>query len=366
MADFDVKLKKLQELLAVEDDCATELGRIQEDISNVKNSLTFKLDISAVIQGQLGSVYTHVGTQKKNVRQLKSGLNAVIHWYNGEETLICNAKTINLLKEAGKTTSKILLDILGQAGILGKIARGRIACAKVFIDGEGITAESVVSLLKGLTDSYEGVFDLLDFLEEYSKKTGERSLTELVGLENYKRTSLKDVKAKWLKMFQKTGKEALEDSSKNTKAIKAVKAAKTGVKCAGWLLTIAGNVVDNYEEYGGFTERAAAETATETLIDFAKDAVIAAAFLLGAAALGFGGVPAVAVGAGVVVVSAVADIICENFTGKGVTEYMSDKLLDSDLGTKLGKSISGAADTAKRTVSGWWTRMVQNGSLQFA
>ena len=351
MADFDVKLKKLQELLAVEEDCAAELKRIQEDISNVKNNLTFKLDISIIIRLQLGRVYTHVGTQKKNVRQLKSGLNAVINRYNGEETLICNAETINLLKEAGKTAGKVLLDVRGQAGICGKIASLYTACEKVLIDGEGITAESVVSLLKGLTDSCEGVFD---FLEGYLENNGKQSLTKLVGLENYKRTSLKEVKAEWLGMIQETDKD-----------IKAVKVAKNGAKCAGWLLTIAGNVVDNYEEYGGFTERAAAETATETLIDIAKDAVIAAA-VSAALATALGSAPAVAVGAGVVVVSAVADIIFEKITGKGVTEYMSDKLLDSDLGTKLGKSISGAADTAKRTVSGWWTRMVQNGSLQFA
>lgn len=91
MADFDVKLKKLQELLAVEDDCATELGRIQEDISNVKNNLTFKLDISAVIQGQLGRIYAHVGTQKKGMRQLKKGLNSSIRQYDRTEKRICDA-----------------------------------------------------------------------------------------------------------------------------------------------------------------------------------------------------------------------------------------------------------------------------------
>lgn len=91
MADFDVKLKKLQELLAVEDDCATELGRIQEDISNVKNNLTFKLDISAVIQGQLGRIYTHVRTQKKGMRQLQKGLNSSIRQYDRTEKRICDA-----------------------------------------------------------------------------------------------------------------------------------------------------------------------------------------------------------------------------------------------------------------------------------
>lgn len=91
MADFDVKLKKLQELLAVEDDCATELGRIQEDISNVKNNLTFKLDISAVIQGQLGRIYAHVGMQKKGMRQLKKGLNSSIRQYDRTEKRICDA-----------------------------------------------------------------------------------------------------------------------------------------------------------------------------------------------------------------------------------------------------------------------------------
>ena len=355
MADFDVKLKKLQELLAVEDDCATELGRIQEDISNVKNNLTFKLDISAVIQGQLGSVYTHVGTQKKNVRQLKSGLNAVINRYNREENRICNAKTINLLKGAGKTVSKGLLNVLGQAGVYGTIVSPLITYAKIYIDGDDITAKSsILSMLQGVNDFIKG-------LGEYDKKKGFKALA---GLEKYEGIVLNDAKASWWETLYKGTFEDLEEGNK------VVKHATV----AGWLLTGVERGIDNWHEYKNSDDmtwlRAAAETMTETVVDIAKTAIITAGIAAGMAAIGVSA-PAVVVGTAVVAVSAVADYACKKITAnskngveKDVTEVVSDWLLDTK--TKEFKMKIGAVDTARKAVSGWWTRMVQNGSLQFA
>ena len=91
MADFDAKLKKLQNLLSAEEECCTELGKIQDDISGVRNNLTFQLDVSATIKSQLGRIHTHVGTQKKGMRQLKKGLNSSIRQYDRTEKRICDA-----------------------------------------------------------------------------------------------------------------------------------------------------------------------------------------------------------------------------------------------------------------------------------
>ena len=363
MADFDVKLTKLQELLAVEDDCAAELERIQEDISNVKNNLTFKLDISAAIQGQLGRVYTHVGTQNKGVRKLKSGLNGIIKQYNRTETNICNIGSIgkktktsaawlrnaevhtakkieskwSLMKYL-KKIGKAALDALGKAGTYGKMGSLPIAILKMIIDGDGITAKDIGAGLKGMGNSIIGLCE-----NDIGK-----SIKELAGLEKYKGIRLDNAKASWAESLRY---ELSPVTKLETGGIKI-----KGSKIAGWTLALVGNGFANYEEYGGFTKRAAAETVTETLVDIGKMAALTA----GIAAIGVSA-PAVVVGGTAVAASAVADIVCEKITGKPVTEYVSDGILD--LASQLGRSISGAADTAKRTVSGWLARITNTGSL---
>ena len=366
MADFDVKLKKLQELLAVEDECAAELGHVQEDISNVKNNLTFKLDISAVIQGQLGRVYTHVGTQKKNVRQLKSGLNGIIKQYNRAETNICNIglsgkkmktsaawlrnaevhttkKTRNKWSQLKylKKFGKAALDALGKAGTYGKMGSLPIAILKMIIDGDGITAKDIGAGLKGMGNSIIGLCE-----NDIAK-----SIKELAGLEKYKGIRLDNAKASWAESLRY---ELSPVTKLETGGIKI-----KGSKIAGWTLALVGNGFANYEEYGGFTKRAAAETVTETLVDIGKMAALTAGIAAGFAAIGVSA-PAVVVGGTAVAASAVADIVCEKITGKPVTEYVSDGILD--LASQLGRSISGAADTAKRTVSGWLARITNTGS----
>ena len=65
--------------------------------------------------------------------------------------------------------------------------------------------------------------------------------------------------------------------------------------------------------------------------------------------------PAVVVGGIAVGVSLVADIVCENLTGKSVTEAASDFVLDK--ASKAGKAITGAAKSAKKAVSGWFNKL---------
>ena len=175
-----------------------------------------------------------------------------------------------------------------------------------------------------------------------------KSIKELAGLEKYKGIRLDNAKASWAESLRY---ELSPVTKLETGGIKI-----KGSKIAGWTLALVGNGFANYEEYGGFTKRAAAETVTETLVDIGKMAALTA----GIAAIGVSA-PAVVVGGTAVAASAVADIVCEKITGKPVTEYVSDGILD--LASQLGRSISGAADTAKRTVSGWLARITNTGSL---
>lgn len=175
MADFDVKLKELQELLAVEDDCAAELGCVQEDILNVKNNLTFKLDISAVIQGQLGRIYTHVGAQKKGMRQLKRGLNSSIRQYDRTEKRICDAAA------DGKIS-------------LFEAVKGRW---HQFRDGNGDIIYPLISLLPGgIMGPCVAVADLI-LSDDMEWNSIPQIATELKNTD-YKFTADKKLKNKWL------------------------------------------------------------------------------------------------------------------------------------------------------------------------
>ena len=98
------------------------------------------------------------------------------------------------------------------------------------------------------------------------------------------------------------------------------------------------NAVKNYKEFGGFTTRAVAETMVETAWDTffvtATGAVIAA----GLTAV-TGGAPIIAVAAGTVIVSSVADTIANwaTNTDGGLTEVVSDTLID--FAEKVGDCI---------------------------
>ena len=121
------------------------------------------------------------------------------------------------------------------------------------------------------------------------------------------------------------------------------------------------NGFENYEEHGGFTARAVAETVSETAIDVGKGILTTTVVAAGIGAA-FGAAPAVAVAAVSVGVTWAADKICEKVTGKDLTEFISDTVLDKaeavgkgvvDAGRNLvngGKKVIGK-------ITGWWNKV---------
>lgn len=97
----------------------------------------------------------------------------------------------------------------------------------------------------------------------------------------------------------------------------------------------------------------AADIITETVIDVAKDAAIGAAIVAA-----FGGAPVVAVAAGTAVISWGGDVVFKKITKavtgeeKGVTEFVSDTVLDLAEGAK--KVVSNALGGAAKAVKGWF------------
>lgn len=61
------------------------------------------------------------------------------------------------------------------------------------------------------------------------------------------------------------------------------------------------------------------------------------------------------------------DIVCENITGKSVTEFTSDAILDNL--PKAAKKATGAATTAKNAVSSWFSKVsnpVSTSNVQYS
>jgi hypothetical protein len=278
---------------------------------------------------------------------------------------------IKYLKKIGKSG----LDALGKAGTYGKEAALPIAILKNIIDGDGITGKDIGSTIKGMGNSIIGMCDA------YAKEAGELPLStsdikELAGLTAYKTISTASTKAGWLAKLENAGTSAwstfkteISPIVKTTSAdgTKVVDSVKTGTKVAGWALSLIANGFSNYDEYnkGEISKgRAVAETVVETAIDIGKGAAIAAGVAAGCAAIGVAA-PAVVVGGIGVGVSLVADIVCENLTGKSVTEATSDLIIDT--AAKAGKAISGAAKSTKNAVSGWFSKLTSSGgSVQYA
>lgn len=127
---------------------------------------------------------------------------------------------------------------------------------------------------------------------------------------------------------------------------------------AGTVLSIGSTAYGNYQEWksgeiSGW--RAVAETAGEVVVDWGIGIAATAA----AAALLPVGAPAVAVGAVAAGVTWLADCVCESFTGKGLTETISDAALDVgtalwDAGTAAVNVIGDGLSDFGGAVSDWW------------
>ncbi len=268
-----------------------------------------------------------------------------------------------------KKTGKAGLDVLGKAGAYGKEAALPIALLKNIIDGDGITGKDIGSTIKGMGNSIIGMCDAMK-TEAGKWPLSTADIKELAGWTDYPTISTASTKAGWLARLENAGTSAgatlkkelfpkvkkVADDGKLT-----VDSVKVGIKVAGWALSLVANGFSNYDEYkkGGIAkERAAAETVTETLVDIGKNAAILAGVAAGCAAIGVAAPVAVVTGIGVGV-SFIADIACENLTGKSVTEATSDFILDT--ASEVGEAVTGAAQSATSAVSGWFDKVLSGG-----
>lgn len=373
MDKFSIRIQIARASVGAEGNWIKRLNKDKENIINVRNSLRWKISDEARIRSRINKIVQSTEECEKGMRELQKALEESINIYECAENRILgnnvvlgqNAMPVETLDNAGgskssdwlKTVGKTLLDILGKAGDAGKSSALLAALLKVAIDGDGISAKDVGTLIKGMGNSAIGLI-----IAETS------DLKKYFGLNDFKTISLNSAKAGWAGKIANAGttfgdtlKDQLSPFSVNETGAKAL----NGAKVAGWAFSFIANGFSNYEEFNGFSGRMVAETVSETLIDIGKMAALTAAAAGGAALIGVSA-PAVVVGGVAVAVSAVADAVCKSFTGKGVTEAVSDIVLDN--APKVASAAVNAVSTIGNAVSGWIGKIGNNlsGGLKVA
>lgn len=388
MACFQANVIRMNEVAAQINQAAQRLNNIADNIQGLTGGGGISAASYWVIRNRIRSMAQSIENEEERAKVMASALTETAKLYTNCETALSEGE-LNWISNEGENSggqagdvenvvseeshwydalpssfAKTVLDIIGTAGDGGKIAALPIAILKMLVDGDGFTAKDTGAIIKGAGNS------IIGFLNANSKGIlNKEGLKELFGLNECK-TIVTDSSAGWWgnvsDSFKKTLKDKLmpvaDDIDNGGTKIK-------GSTVAGWALTLIANGFSNYDEYqtGGISGgRAVAETVSESVIDVLKMAGLTAAVAAGAAAIGLSA-PAVVVGGVAVAVSAVADYVSKQFTGKAVTELVSDGILDlaENVGNWAGetaqsvkKKVTGAISSIGDAVSGWASKWI--------
>ncbi len=313
-----------------------------DDLDRVRRALRGKISSAEQLGERLRSISTIMEEQAVYFDTMGEKADAIAGLYEQAEKNILGEK-----EESPWNFGDLFSDIVGEAGIAGS----------AFSFGS-----SLVSWFN--KDNWDDPMQLL--LDTAGSMVDLEST--VWGIEDPK--SLKE----WFGMTKYWDWDGLGDVSKLNKGDRFLSSLKheaadsvsfvtdsgwaKGLGIAGSVITVGTTIYDNYKEWksgeiSGW--RAVAETAGEVVVDWGIGIVATAA----AAALLPVGAPAVAVGAVAAGVTWLADCVCESFTGKGLTETISDAALDVgtalwNAGTEAVSVIGDGLSDFGGAVSDWW------------
>lgn len=257
-----------------------------------------------------------------------------------------------------------VFDLVGETGLIGSGA----GLIKQIFDKDGFFSAKGVKALSSLVGDAVDVVDNKNLFCKWAEGSAFDGINLLKSNGDIFKTSLKNQFTTDLGF----GKDALSTTAKQ---------AKVAAKWAGILATVAGEAFENYDEFGGFTGRMVGETVIESAVEIGLTAVATAGVTAGFAALGFVGAPAVAVGAGAVIVVAGGNALCKWVTGeifgpdgaRDIGECFSDLTFAGakkageivvEKGTELLEGAGQALESAGEAISdGWNTFTSWAGSL---
>lgn len=313
-----------------------------DDVDRIRRALRGKISSSERLGERLWSISSIMEEQAVHFDTMGEKADVIAGLYEQAERNILGEK-----EESPWNFGDLFSDVLGEAGIAGS----------TFSFGS-----SVVSWFnKDNWDDPMQIFldtagSMIDLESDVWGMEDPRSFKEAIGWTKYwDWDGLGDV--------SKLSKGDRFLSSLKHEAVDSVDFMKDsgwakGLGIAGSVITVATTAYDNYKECKSgeiSVGRAVAETVGEVAVDWGIGILATAA----AAALLPVGAPAVAVGAAAAGVTWLADCICESFTGKGLTETISDAALDAgtaiwNAGTEAVSAIGDGLSDVGGAIADWW------------
>ena len=378
MSEFDVKICYMRNFANEAKEIAEQLGKLQKEIEIIHRNMGFEASACTNIESRLSRIEGYVDIEKKIMNSYRIGIEDVLAQYKNSEQIICNMVTGNSasdksIENTGVVTERgnVFLNEFSQNYGWKEILKG----AGYF----GTVYDLVQDINKGKTWT--------DFART-GVKVGQFVLSAAITFNKYKKigraVGTKTAMAWWGKKI--TGLKPLgrvsiaknpltrfknnltNKTSPFSAQIKNVVKDFKGVNGVGRAVASWANVAvtgvtnwfANKEEQAASNgkmsdARVIAETITETVVDTAL--VYGAGIVVGAAVSAL--LPVAA--PGIVVVAASGALVAginagiKALTGKPVTEWVSDGILD--IGKAIGKGVSNMAKKASKAVGKWFKKL---------
>ena len=368
MSGFHIKPDKVSALAEELNGYSGRLEEFKSEVGSVRNAKGISTSSYSSIQQRIKSLAEDLEEEKRKMGTMYVSLQSISKQYIDCENSITGRAQGTAIggmeapspgtggtgggggdqpwyADLPRETVNLILDVIEEAGDLGGSTAVINSIIKILMDHDGFTYKDAGAVIKSLGKTIMGASELAGEPWDW---------IEALGLNGYKAVSISQT-AGWMGRLQ-SAKDTFESALNYEVTGDAAGNVIKGTKIAGWTLALVANGFSNYEEFskGEITgERAVAETVLETGIDIGKGALLAAGVAAGAAALGIAA-PAVVVGGVAVAASAVLDFACKQFTGKGVTELVSDTILDVGEAVVSGaqKVVSGIGNAVKDTFTG--------------
>lgn len=386
MADFSVLIYTLENKSSSLNDCKKKLKSYSSRVQSIKNSMPLNGDVGSQIKKAMKESSENLKVLSETASSFSSVLKDVgnKYWYTECNYTPWNKNdTIKLLGFAACAVTPGLLPLATWNA--GKYFFNNAELGDYLsIAGEFGTAGSVVSIIGNLINGKNDPKSYINAMGKSATKfidfmTEDEPITDLKSLLGYSN-------AESVQGFKKSIAKSIKDKISDHTFIKAKGNAKTAkivehnskvkVKWAGHavstLFTVATKAYDNFvnpqgEDKYNSTGRKVAETITESAVDMAVSAgikagvTVAATAIIGATPVGWA---AVGVGVTAVGVKWIADQAFKHFTGKDMTEYISDGIIDG--AKSVADKVGNAVQTGLKNIGGWWNNLTKPAKKSFA
>lgn len=378
MSEFDVKICYMRNFANEAKEIAEQLGKLQKEIEIIHRNMGFEASACTNIENRISRIEGYVDIEKKVMNSYRMGIEDVLAQYKNSEQIICNMVTGNSasdksIEDTGVVTERgnVFLnefsqnygwkEILKGAGYFGTVYDlvQDINKGKTWTDfaRTGVKAGQFVLSAARTFNKYKKIGRAVG-----TKKAMAWWGKKITGLKPLGRVSI--AKNPLTRFKNNLTNKTSPFSAQIKNVVKDFKGANgVGRAVASWAnvaVTGVTNWFANKEEQAASNgkmsdARVIAETITETVVDTAL--VYGAGIVAGAAVSAL--LPVAA--PGIVVVAASGALVAginagiKALTGKPVTEWVSDGILDT--GKAIGKGVSNMAKKASKAVGKWFKKL---------